>query len=238
MEFLTDYTLWASFFTLSILEIVLGIDNVVFIALLANQLPEHQRAKARFVGLSLAFIFRVMMLFGVVWIIGLTQPLFSVFGYPISGKSLMFFLGGLFLFYKAIDGLIEEITGAKKAEIKKLEGGFMLVITQVVLVDLVFSFDAIMVAVGITTSTPVIITAMFLAIVVMLASSKIISEYIEKHPTIRVLALVFILLIAAFLITESFDMGIPKPYIYFGMGVSFLVELINLIIKNRNETVN
>lgn len=233
MEFLTDYGLIASLLSLTALEIVLGIDNVVFIALVVGHLPPEQRDKARIIGLTLALIFRIAMLFGLVWLIGLTQPLFSLLGTDFSGKSLMLLAGGLFLLYKATDSIRDEVTGDKKEGYKEFKGAFVGTIGQIVVIDLVFSFDSVVTAVGITSNIYIIITAMSIAMVVMLVSSGFIAEFIDKHPTIKMLALSFIMMIGMLLVAEGLGLHVPRGYIYFAMAFSVLVEVLNMLVKEK-----
>ncbi len=233
MEFLTDYALLASFLSLTALEIILGIDNVVFIALLVNHLPEEERERARIIGLVLALIMRVAMLFGIVWIIGLKEPWINVFGHDFSGKDLLLLVGGLFLLYKATDSIHNEVTGEKKAELQTFSGGFSSTISQIVLIDLVFSFDSVMTAVGITEHVWVIVAAMTIAMVVMVVASGYIANFIATHPTLKMLALSFVMMIGVLLVAEGLGFHVPKGYIYFGMAFSLGVETLNLLVRKK-----
>lgn len=233
MEFLTDYGLIASLLSLTALEIVLGIDNVVFLALVVNHLPPEQRDRARVMGLTLALLFRIAMLFGLVWLIGLTKPLFSLLGTDFSGKSLMLLAGGLFLLYKATDSIHDEVTGDKKEGYKEFKGNFAGTIGQIVLIDLVFSFDSVITAVGITSNIYIIIAAMSIAMVVMLVSSGFITDFIDKHPTIKMLALSFVMMIGMLLVAEGLGLHVPRGYIYFAMAFSVLVETLNMLAKKK-----
>lgn len=235
MEFLTDYTLWASFLALTALEIILGIDNVVFIALLIGHLPEKQREKTRITGLFLALLIRVAMLFGIVWIIALKEPWISLWSYKLSGKDLLMLIGGIFLLYKATDSIHNEVSGYKKSELKKFNGGFTSTITQIVLIDLIFSFDSVMTAVGVTENIWVIIAAMTIAMTVMIISSGIIAGFIEAHPTLKMLALSYVMMIGIFLIAEGLGFHVPKGYIYFGMAFSLGVEILNMLVRKKHE---
>ena len=233
MEFLTDYTLWASFLSLTALEIILGIDNVVFITLLVGHLPEKQREKARVIGLLLALAMRIAMLFGIVWIIGLKEPWIELFGNEFSGKDLLMLAGGLFLLYKATDSIHNEVSGDKKTELKEFKGGFTSTITQIVLIDLVFSFDSVMTAVGITEHIWGIVAAMTVAMIVMIVSSGVIARFIEAHPTLKMLALSFVIMIGVFLVAEGLGFHVPKGYIYFGMAFSLGAEALNMVVRKR-----
>lgn len=233
MEFLTDYTLWASFLSLTALEIILGIDNVVFIALLVGHLPEEQREKARILGLTLALIMRIAMLFGIVWIIGLKEPWITLLGNEFSGKDLLMLVGGTFLLYKATDSIHNEVSGDKKEALIEFKGSFTSTIIQVVLIDLVFSFDSVMTAVGVTEHIWVIIAAMTIAMIVMIVSSGVIAHFIESHPTLKMLALSFVMMIGVFLVAEGLGFHVPKGYIYFGMAFSLGVEILNMMARKR-----
>ncbi|MEC7701109.1 MAG: TerC family protein [Pseudomonadota bacterium] len=231
---LSDYTLWASFLSLTSLEIILGIDNVVFITLLAGHLPKGQREQARVIGLILALLMRIAMLFGIVWIIGLTEPWLTLLDHNFSGKDLLMLSGGLFLIYKATDSIHNEISGEKKEKLRGFKGNFFSVILQIVVIDLVFSFDSVMTAVGITEHIGVIIAAMTVAMFVMIISAGLIATFIENHPTLKMLALTFVMMIGVFLLAEGLGFHVPKGYIYFGMAFSLLVEVLNTLVRKKN----
>lgn len=235
MEFMADYGLWASFLSLTALEIVLGIDNVVFVALVVGHLPEKERKSARIIGLTLALLMRIAMLFGVVWIIGLKEPWISAFGASFSGKDLMMLGGGLFLLYKATSSIHDEVTGDKMESYKRFSGGFAATITQIIFIDLIFSFDSVITAVGLTEVIGVIVAAMTIAMVVMVASSGYIAHFIATHPTLKMLALSFVMLIGVFLVAEGLGFHVPKGYIYFGMVYSLGIETLNLLVKRRRD---
>lgn len=233
MELLLDYHVWVSFLTLTSLEIILGIDNVVFIALLVQHLPEGQRSRARTIGLTLALLMRIGLLLGVAWIISLQTPWITVFGQELSGKDILMLLGGGFLLYKGTNSIHEEVTGEQKAEFKAATGGMASVILQVVFIDLIFSFDSVMTAVGMTNIIPVIIAAMTIAMLVMMFSSGYIASFIERFPTLKILALSFIMLIGVFLVAEGLGFHVPKGYIYFAMAYSLGVETLNLLKRRK-----
>ncbi|WP_417451877.1 TerC family protein [Kordiimonas sp.] len=235
MELLLDYHIWVSFLTLTALEIILGIDNVVFIALLVGHLPEGQRKRARLVGLSLALVMRILLLLGVAWIISLQEPWFTLFAHELSGKDILMLLGGGFLLYKGTNSIHDEVTGDKAAEYKAVTGGMLAVIAQVVLIDIVFSFDSVMTAVGMTDIIPVIVAAMTVAMIVMMFSSGYIAAFIERFPTLKILALSFIMLIGVFLVAEGLGFHVPKGYIYFAMLYSLGVETLNLMRRKRKK---
>ncbi len=235
MEILFDYNLWVSFFTLTALEIILGIDNVVFIALLVGHLPEKERERARLIGLSLALLMRILLLLGVAWIIGLKEPWITMFGHAFSGKDILMLLGGGFLLYKGTNSIHDEVTGEKREHYKAVSGTMFAVIVQVVLIDIVFSFDSVMTAVGMTQVIGVIIAAMTVAMLVMMFSSGLIASFIERFPTLKILALSFIMLIGVFLVAEGLGFHVPKGYIYFAMLFSLTVETLNLLRRKRRQ---
>ena len=240
MNFAIDFTpeLLIAFLTLLVLEIVLGIDNVIFISILASKLPVEQQAKARNLGLSLAMVMRIGLLFGASWIISLKGDLFTLFGYGFSGRDLILILGGGFLIYKAVREIHEKLEGA---ESHGTGGGsaktitFGAVIVQILLIDIVFSFDSVITAVGMVDSLLVIIVAVVLSFGVMLFSSKYIFAFVNKHPTVKMLALVFLVLIGVVLIADGFDVKIDKALIYGPMAFAIIVEALNLAYKRRVE---
>ncbi len=236
MEFLTDYHIWASFLSLTALEIVLGIDNVVFIALLVNHLPESQRQKARIIGISLALFMRIGLLFSAIWLIGLKEPWIEIFGASFSGKDFLMIGGGLFLIAKGTTSIHDEITGDKKESYHGYSAGFQITILQVILIDFIFSFDSIITAVGLTENIWVIIAAMVLAMLVMLFSSKFIADFIDQHATLKMLALSFIMMIGVFLVAEGLGFHVPRGYIYFGMAFSLGVEILNILVRRRRSS--
>lgn len=235
MELLLDYNIWVSFLTLSALEIILGIDNVVFVALMVQNLPDGQREKARVTGLVLALVMRIVLLFGVAWIIGLQDPWFTVMGQELSGKDILMLFGGGFLLYKGTNSIHDEVTGDYKNDLKTYGGTFAAVVAQVVFIDLIFSFDSVMTAVGLTLVIPVIVAAMTVAMLVMIFSSGYIASIIERYPTLKILALAFIMLIGIFLVAEGLGFHVPKGYIYFAMAFSLGVETLNLVSRRRRK---
>ncbi|MDB2414225.1 TerC family protein [Rickettsiales bacterium] len=235
MEFAFDIQIIASFLSLTALEIVLGIDNVVFIALIINHLPAAEQERARIVGLILALLLRIALLFGVVWLIGLKEPWLSFVGFTFSGKDVMMMGGGLFLLAKATSSIREEVTGVQKEAYEEFSGGFAITIAQIMLIDFIFSFDSVITAVGLTKHIGVIIAAMTIAMLVMLASSRFISDFITQRPTLKMLALAFILMIGVFLVAEGLGQHLPRGYIYFGMAFSLGVEILNMLAKRKKE---
>lgn len=230
MEILLSPEIWAAFLTLTVLEIVLGIDNVIFISILTNQVDEQHRARARTLGLSLAMLMRIGLLLSLAWIMGLTKDLFMVFGMGISGRDVLLLLGGLFLLGKATREIHNSLEVPERSERTASIGGvgFYSVLMQIALIDLVFSFDSVITAVGLVDQVPVMIAAIAVAIMVMIFASGAISRYIESHPTMKILALAFLLLIGLALVLEGVDVHVPKGYIYFSMLFAVLVELLNL----------
>ena len=236
LEWLTDPHIWASFLALSAMEIVLGIDNVVFISILVSRMPQHQRLMARRIGLGLALIFRIIMLGTIAWMIHLTTPVFSIFGQGFSWRDLILIAGGLFLLVKGtreihtgIEGEEEEITAGKVAS-----NTMTTAIIQIAIIDLVFSVDSIITAVGMADHVEVMVAAVCVAIAVMYLASEPVAAFIERHPTTKMLALSFLLLIGAALIADGFQFHIPRAYIYFAMAFSAGVEVVN-VLASRNK---
>ncbi len=223
----------ASFITLSLLEIVLGIDNLIFIALVVDKLPMQYRKKARIIGLSLALIIRVMMLFGVSWIMTLTEPLFTIYGHDISFKDLLLIAGGLFLIVKATLEMHGDVLGLHSEREVKARSTFRGAIIQITLIDIVFSFDSIITAVGLAPNVYVIIGAVVVSMIVMLMASGYISQFLSENPTFKMLALSFILMIGTLLVAEGFHYEVPKGYVYFALGFSCFVEALNTIAKRK-----
>ena len=228
---------WIALGTLTVLEIVLGIDNIVFISILAGKLPQHDRARARKVGLSLAMIIRILLLLSITWVMGLTAPLFAALGQEISGRDLILLVGGLFLIGKSTLEIHEKLEGVEGHGSAKVAKSFVSVIIQILLLDIVFSLDSVITAVGMAEDVAVMILAVIIAVGVMLVSSGAISDFVDRHPTVKILALSFLLLIGVSLIGEGLEQHIPKGYIYFAMAFSVFVEMINLRIRSKVEPV-
>jgi predicted tellurium resistance membrane protein TerC len=231
MDWLADPQLWIAFITLLGLEIVLGIDNVVFISILAGKLPASQQSKARYVGLALAMIMRVGLLFSLSWVIRLTAPLFSVFQHEISGRDLILLLGGLFLIAKATHEIHQKLEGDEGHASARAMPSFAGVIIQILLLDIVFSLDSVITAVGMVDEISIMIAAVVIAVVFMMVFAGTISGFVERHPTFKMLALSFLLLIGFTLIAEGWDRHIPKGYIYVAMAFSLFVEVLNLKLR-------
>ena len=217
--------------TLTFLEIVLGVDNVIFISILSSKLPQSQQGPARRIGLLAAMGMRVLLLLSIVWIIRLTAPLFVILGHPISGRDLILMGGGLFLLAKATTEIHERLEGEEGHSTARLRPSFAAVITQIAMLDVVFSLDSVITAVGMAEEITIMVTAVILAVCVMMFSAGPISTFVNRHPTVKVLALSFLLLIGISLVGEGLGMHIPKGYIYFAMGFSVFVELINLRVR-------
>jgi predicted tellurium resistance membrane protein TerC len=239
MDWLTDPQVWIAFITLVALELVLGVDNVIFISILAGKLPRHEQARARNAGLALAVISRILLLFSLSWIIGLTEPLFQVqmFALQISGRDIILLLGGLFLLAKATYEIHQKLEGAEGHASAGVKASFSSVIIQILLLDVVFSLDSVITAVGMVDQLAIMIAAVLIAAVVMIISAGPISGFVDRHPTIKMLALSFLLLIGFTLVIEGFHQHIPKGYIYFAMGFSVLVEMLNLRLRKATAPV-
>ncbi|HXE97722.1 MAG TPA: TerC family protein [Dongiaceae bacterium] len=231
MEWLTDPQVWMALVTLSALEIVLGIDNIIFISIQAGKLPVHQQEKARLVGLGLAMFIRIALLFSLTWLMGLTSPLFTVLGNEISGRDLILLSGGLFLIWKSTMEIHEKLEGVEGHVVTGPGATFGAVIVQILLLDIVFSLDSIITALGMASQLAIMIAAVVIAVGFMMLFSGKISAFVERHPTIKMLALSFLLLIGVALIGDGLDMHIPKGYIYFAMAFSVLVEMLNLRMR-------
>ena len=231
MEWLFDPAAWISLVTLTILEIVLGIDNLVFIAILADKLPKHQQNKARVTGLGLAMFVRIAMLCTLSWLVTLTQPLFTVFSHPFSGRDIILFIGGGFLLYKATSELHERLEGVVHHEStqKKVVPGFWVVVAQIIVLDIVFSLDSVVTAVGIASHLPVMMAAIVIAVIIMMWMQKPITDFVNAHKTVVILCLAFLLMIGVSLIAESFSFEIPKGYLYAAIGFSVMIEFFNQV---------
>ena len=244
MEWLADPQLWIAFATLTALELVLGIDNVIFISILSGKLPPEQQARARFIGLSLALGMRILLLLSLSWIIGLTEPLFSVWGKALSGKDLVLLIGGLFLIGKSTHEIHGSLEGEEGHASKKTYSSFVSVIIQIVLLDIVFSLDSVITAVGMIGTAYggagiyIMVSAVVISIIAMMLFAGPIALFVQRHPTIKMLALSFLLLIGVMLVAEGFGQHIPKGYIYFAMAFSVLVELLNMRLRKKVDPVH
>ena len=228
---LGDPQIWIAFATLTFLEIVLGVDNVIFISILSGKLPQDQQKRARRIGLLGAMLTRIALLFSLAWIIKLTAPLFTVYGTNISGRDLILILGGLFLIGKSVYEIHDKLEGEEGHASGKVAASFASVIVQIMILDIVFSLDSVITAVGMVDVLWVMIAAVMVSVGIMMASAETISNFVNQHPTVKMLALSFLLLIGTSLIMEGFEQHIPKGYIYFAMGFSIFVEMINLRLR-------
>lgn len=233
MEWLADPQLWIAFATLTVLELVLGIDNIIFISILSGKLPPEQQARARFIGLSLALVMRVILLFSLSWVIGLTAPLFSAFGQSVSGRDLVLLIGGLFLIAKSTHEIHGSLEGEEGTAAKRVYSSFASVIIQITVLDMVFSLDSVITAIGMVNNLTVMIAAVVISIIAMMLFANSIGSFVQRHPTIKMLALAFLLLIGVTLIAEGLHQHIPKGYIYFAMAFSVLVEVLNMRLRKK-----
>jgi predicted tellurium resistance membrane protein TerC len=237
LELLTDPNVWIAFATLTVMEIVLGIDNIVFISVLVSRLPKQDADRARTVGLALALIFRIALLLIISWIIGLTQPALTIFGLELSWKDLILIAGGAFLVYKATHEMHAAIEEPHESDlVKQATAGFAAIIAQIIVIDMVFSIDSIVTAVGMVDHVEVMIAAVIVAVGIMFIASGPVAKFISEHPTTKMLALAFLLLIGVSLVADGLGFHIPKGYIYSAMGFSVLVEAVNIIMKQRKLT--
>ena len=238
MEWLTDPQAWLALVTLTALEIVLGIDNIIFISIQAGKLPAHQQEKARLVGLGLAMFIRLALLFSLTWLMGLTAPLFTMLYQEISGRDLILISGGLFLLWKSTMEIHEKLEGGKEhSAAGGVKVSFTAVIIQILLLDIVFSLDSIITALGMANKLAVMVAAVVIAVGFMMLFSGKISAFVERHPTIKMLALSFLILIGVALIGDGLDMHIPKGYIYFAMAFSVMVEMLNIRLRRQGTPV-
>ncbi|MBI2503996.1 MAG: TerC family protein [Candidatus Latescibacteria bacterium] len=234
MEWLSDPQTWVALATLTALEIVLGIDNVIFIAILAGKLPPQQQPSARTLGLGMALITRLLLLLSLTWIMQLTQPLFTVLSQEISGRDLILLIGGLFLIAKSTLEIHESLEGAEAQDRRRAVASFAGVVLQIMFLDIIFSLDSVITAIGLVSQLAIMIVAVIIAVIFMMLFSGAISGFVERHPTIKMLALSFLLLVGLALMGESFDLHIPKGYIYFAMAFSVFVEMLNLKMRRRS----
>ncbi len=238
MEWISDPQIWIAFLTLLSLEIVLGIDNIIFISILAGKLPAEQQARARYIGLGLALVIRIILLFSLSWVIGLVAPLFTVLHQEISGRDLILILGGLFLLGKSTFEIHDSLEGEHGHASKRVKGTFVSIIIQIIILDAVFSLDSVITAVGMVDHIGIMIAAVVFAIAFMMLFAAPLGRFVSKHPTIKMLALSFLLLIGLTLIVEGFNVHIPKGYVYFAMGFSVFVEFLNLRLRKKRDPVN
>jgi predicted tellurium resistance membrane protein TerC len=228
---------WIALITLTVLEIVLGVDNIIFISILSGKLPQHQQDRARRIGLLLAMLMRVALLFSIAWVARLKEPLFAVFGHGVSGRDLVLILGGLFLLAKSTHEIHDNLEGEGAHGEARAVASFAGVLVQIMLLDIVFSLDSVITAIGMADELSVMILAVMIAVGVMMVAAGSISRFVERHPTVKMLALSFLLLIGMSLILDGVGQHVPKGYIYFAMGFSVFVEMINLRVRKKSEPV-
>jgi predicted tellurium resistance membrane protein TerC len=238
MDWIADPQAWIAFLTLVALEIVLGVDNIVFISILAGKLPAGRQNRARYVGLALALVMRIILLFSLSWVIALTAPLFAVRQHEISGRDLILIVGGLFLLAKATFEIHENLEGERGRASAKVAPTFTSVIVQIFLLDAVFSLDSVITAIGMVEQIEIMVAAVTVAIIFMMIFAAPVARFVQRHPTVKMLALSFLLLIGLTLIVEGFDIHIPKGYIYFAMGFSVFVEMLNLRLRGKSPPVS
>ena len=236
MEILTDPQAWIAFFTLTALELVLGIDNIVFISILVDKLPKEKQEMARRIGLFMAMFMRIGLLLVLSWIIGLTAPLFTVVGQEISGRDLILIAGGLFLIWKSTGEIHQSLEGEEGHASSAVQATFTAVILQIMVVDMVFSLDSIITAVGMVDSLAVMIAAVIASVGLMMVFAGAIGRFVSKHPTIKMLALSFLVLIGVVLIAEGFDYHVPKGFVYFAMAFSVIVEMLNIRMRKKSAS--
>jgi len=238
MDWLTQPETWIAFLTLVALELVLGVDNVIFISILAGKLPQNQQQSARRTGIMLAVVTRILLLLSLSWIIGLTDPLFSVLGFEISGRDMVLLAGGLFLLWKSVNEIHQKLEGEEGHANAKVGAAFWSVIIQIMLLDIVFSLDSVITAVGMVDRIEIMVAAVVIAAAFMVFTATPLANFVERHPTIKMLALSFLLLIGFTLIVEGLHQHIPKGYIYFAMGFSVFVEMLNLRLRGAAKPVS
>ena len=234
MEWLTSPEIWVAFLTLTALEIVLGIDNIIFISILVARLPKEQQAKGRFFGLALAMGTRILLLLSIAWVMRLTADLFTVFEMGVSGRDLILFFGGLFLLFKSTLEIWHSVEGEEESHEGgggAVKAGFLGIILQIAVIDIIFSLDSVITAVGLVENVPVMVAAIVIAVLVMMVAAGTISEFIDKHPTLKILALSFLIVVGTLLVAEAFDVHVPKGYVYFAMAFSLGVEAINIRMR-------
>ncbi len=237
-DWMTDPNIWASLLTLTLLEIILGIDNVIFLSIISGYLPKEQQPRARQIGLIMALAMRVALLGSITWIISLTNPIFSVFGHEVSWRDIILGAGGLFLIYKGTDEIHHEVEhdDAEREGTSQKVHTFMGVIVQIAILDMVFSLDSVITAVGMADHLPVMIAAVVIAIIIMMVAAEPTAAFIERHPTIKMLALSFLLLVGASLVADALHFHIPRGYLYFAIAFSMSVEILNMIVRKKKKT--
>lgn len=236
MEWLSSPEIWVAFLTLTALEIVLGIDNIIFISILVSRLPKEQQPRARFFGLALAMGTRILLLLSIAWVMRLTADLFHAFDQGVSGRDLILFFGGLFLLFKSSTEIWHSLEGEEgEHQEGSAKAGFVGVILQIAVIDIIFSLDSVITAVGLVSHVPVMIAAIVIAVLVMMLAAGAISDFIEKHPSLKMLALSFLIVVGTLLVAEAFEVHVPKGYVYFAMAFSLAVEALNIRMRTRRR---
>ena len=236
-NWVSDPSAWVALLTLTALEIVLGIDNIIFISILVGRLPEHQRQKARVIGLGLAMITRIALLLSLAWVMSLTEPLFSAFGRDFSGRDFILFGGGFFLLWKSTKEIFNALEGEEEGEQKpSAANAFALILIQIAIIDIVFSLDSVITAVGLSQHVPIMVIAIMIAVFMMMFAAKSIGDFVDRHPSLKMLALSFLILVGFTLMAEGFGEHIPKAYIYIAMGFSLGVEALNIRMRSKQVT--
>ena len=233
-EWIANPEAWLALVSLTALEIVLGIDNIIFISIVVGRLPEERRNTARIQGLAIAMVMRILLLLSLAWMMRLTSPLFTILAHEISGRDLILILGGLFLLWKSTQEIWESLEGAEEGEHQvKVSSSYWMVLGQIAIIDIVFSLDSVITAVGMADDVPVMVIAIVIAVGVMMLAAKSIGDFVDRHPSIKMLALSFLILVGVVLIGEGWDMHIPKGYIYFAMAFSVMVEMLNIHVRKK-----
>lgn len=235
MEWITQPEAWIALATLTALEIVLGIDNIIFISIIVSRLPENQRGKGRIIGLGLAMLTRIALLLSITWVMGLTAGLFTLFGEIISGRDLILIAGGLFLLAKSTHEIHHSLEGSEETKKSSGKGSFAFTMIQIAVIDIVFSLDSVITAVGLAKDIEVMIIAIMISIAIMMLAARSINEFVERHPTIKMLALSFLILVGVTLIAEGAGFEFPKGYIYFAMAFSVSVEMLNIRLRRKTS---
>jgi predicted tellurium resistance membrane protein TerC len=233
LELLSDPQAWIALVTLTALEIVLGIDNIIFISILVGRLPEAQRDRARVIGLAFAMLTRIALLFSIVWLTKLTAPLFTVLGQSFSGRDIVLFVGGGFLLVKSVLEIHHTLEGAADERSARLFSSFVVIVVQIAIIDIVFSLDSVLTAVGLVPpeQLPIMVTAIVISVLVMMVASGPIARFVDTHPTVKILALAFLILVGFVLVLEAFHHDVPKGYLYFAMAFSVCVEMVNIRLR-------
>ena len=235
MDSLFTFHVLIAFITLFALELVLGIDNIIFISIISDRLPENQRRKARTLGISLAVFTRILLLLSLSWVMSLTDPILTIFSQKLSGRDIILILGGLFLIAKSTHEIHQKFEAIEESHIEPKKASFSFIIFQILLLDIVFSLDSVITAIGMVNEIPVMVAAIIAATIVMIFASHTIAGFVDKHPTIKMLALSFLVLIGVALLAEGFDTHIPKGYIYFSMAYALIVEVLNIRLRGKKE---